>query len=548
MPTVKIAKGQEARALMLEGIKDIAGPVGSTLGPYGKTVVVNNFQNGLYYPHVTKDGVTVARNISPNNGDNANVRVAASNLVKQASIETARKAGDGTTSSVVLAEALCKRGVELVALGANPHEIKKGMEVGLNEATKFLLDLSIPVPHNSGLIKSVASVSANGDQAVADMVTKAYSQVSENGIVVLENSKTNKTYVETVMGMQVAGGCSPFFFNDTQRLRCVLENPVFAITTEAISKFSDIEHVGNAAAKMGRPLVIIAESVTGEVLAFLAANIQKLPSCVINLADFGDRKGDVLRDIEAVTGAKLCGKEAGRPLSKATESFLGSASKVEVYSEKTIIIDGDGEFSNVQERTSLISASIDCEEDDERREWLQKRLAAINGGISCIYVGANTDGEAKELYDRYDDAVRAVRCAISSGVLPGGGVAYVRASEYRKNPAMTNDIKLGYNAFYESLTAPLRKICENKSPEPKKLWLDRFFGAKGRGQELFEEVIECIEGRNMFFGYDARNGIYGDMADLGIVDPTMVCTTALKNAVSVAGGIITTDFVVVNVN
>ena len=551
MATTKIVKGRKARKLLLEGVDDIAGPVGSTLGPLGQNVTIGTLVNGIYMPHVTKDGVTVARSIIPNFGDDFDVRAIGANSVKQAAIETARKAGDGTTTATVLAQAICHKGVELVEKGYNPHEVREGMEAAAAQVVAELKLHSSELSMLSGGIHAVARIASNGDEKVAALVAEAYEAVGKDGMVVMDRSKTNKTYVESVMGAQVAGGCSPMFFNDMKNLRCVHEDCNVFITTEIISKFSDLELIGNETSKAGRALVLVAEQVTGEALGFLTQNASqgRIRAVIINLADYGDRKQEVMDDICAVVGGYVHGRKSGKMASKTNPSLWGYCSKVEVYDERAVFIGGKGNPEVLASRISMLSSTIDSTEDDEKTEWMRRRIASLSGAISCIYVGAATDVEAQELYDRMDDAIRSVRCANDQGILPGGGHALYRIGLIMKMTPINqgSSYSAGFIGLIDCLSAPLQRICENAAPTNADSENKVFRFAASRNKSLYEDVKAAIhETASFWYGTNIKTGYCGDLREAGIVDPTLVTITALENAVSVAGGIMTTNHVVVN--
>ena len=554
MSTQKLFSGDKARRLLLQGVDDLANPVGATLGPRGRNVTISKLINGLYMPHVTKDGVTVARSIIPQWGDDWDVRATGANAVKQASVMTASEAGDGTTSSTVLAQAFCHAGVKLVAQGRNPHHVREGMEAAVRDITAKIQSMSVPLNMIKNGIYKAALISSNYNSHIAEHVAQAYHDVDNTGLVVIDRSKTSKTHVESVRGTQVAGGCHPMFFNDPKG-RSVHEDPVIFVTTDIIAKFADIEAVGNYASGYARPLIIIAEQVIGEAYGFLVHNVQqgKLRCVIINLADYGDRKVEVMKDIVAVVGGIVTGKSQGKLASKSNENHWGGCSKIEVYDNRTVFIGGKGDSGMLAQRIMLVNQELEDKETDEEKEWIRRRLASLAGAISCIYVGASTDVETAELYDKFDDAVRSVSCALKQGVVPGGGYAlmYVSKNSYRQDD--NTDFGAGYNALLDAVLAPIQRICQNASPEPeteevssRARWIKSLFASKNT-RTLYDDVSEKMDGAtDPFYGIDIRNMKVVDLREAGILDPTIVTTSALKNAMSAAGGIITSSHVIVN--
>lgn len=509
--TTNIVSGKEARQKLLEGIKDVSNPVSSTLGPSGKTVVISTLDMASYRPYVTKDGVTVAKSITPNDP----IKAAGALMVKQAAIATGITAGDGTTTSTVLASYLCEKGIELVEKGANPHVLKKQMEEAAKKVCESLRSMATKCD-SLEKIRQIATISANGDSAVGDIVAEAYSKIEDGGAVVISKSTTNKTRVESVDGMQVEGGTSMYFINDDRNQRCSLKGAAIFITKEIVTTLAQIQFATEFWVKQGVPVVLIAEQITGEASNFLMANGKKYGLCGIMLKDFGDRKHAIMHDIAAVTGAVVHGSE--KPIQKSTGNSAGHCEQIDAYLDKVIIAGGKGEPDGIAARLTAINSEMEYEED---KTWHEKRIANMTGGLSCIYVGANTEIEMGELIDRYDDAVKAVRSAKQGGVLPGGGKAFIAVIDKEEDPE--NE---GSELLYESIIRPFIQICENKGVVIS---------------------IDEITGKGDNFGYNAHSGEFCDLIEAGVIDPAIVPITALENAVSVSGAVITSSYVVCNI-
>lgn len=539
MQTTNSISGKECRVALLQGVKDIAGPVGSTLGPSGKTVVIATYITKMdprtgkpvnyWSPRVTKDGASVAASINPQDP----LRAASANLTKQAAIETASEAGDGSTSSIVLTEYLVEEGQKLVEAGENPHAIKAGMELALEKVCAHLKEMAIPV--SGDMVRQIATISANGEQSVGNMVAEAYSSIKDTGVVVLAYSTNNSTRVESVQGMQLACGTNPVWFNEPKNLRLVTVNAVVVVTTEMVSKMSDIQKIWEYCKNEGKSLVIFAESVVGEAINTLSIpqNRNAVPFCTVPLSDLQNHKDEILQDIAIVTGATVLGRGVGRSLEKSNNEHWGTATRVEAYAGRSVIIGGGGDLDKVAERTEAIRAQIEeVGSDSTERDWHESRLAGIDGGMSCIYVGANTDGEVTELYDRYDDAIRAVRCAMKEGVLAGGGSSlYGTGKAFYENTKSQSESE-GELLLYGSLSSPLQKICKNASAN------------EDDSDKLYNTVTKKMKGG---IGYNFKTKEYGNLVEMGVIDPAIVPITALQKAVSVAGSILTTDHILTNI-
>lgn len=541
MSTRVIVKGKECREALLKGVRDLVGPVGSTLGPSGRAVTIGTRQqNGYYWPHTTKDGARVANSITLEDG----LYSIGGNMVKQSSVETALIAGDGSTSSAILALALVEAGFALIESGANPHDVKDMFEKGCSAVVDYLKSISVPAVGE--MLHHVALVSANGDEVLAKTVFDAYNAINESGVVTLEKGTGNKTRVESVSGMIVPVGTSEFYLTDYRNRRSDFQNPVIAITSEVVSHYKDLESVVKYCTEQKRPLLLFCENILGEAQAFLVGNKGKFPSCVVSLPETTPSYYELLQDLAIVTGAKILGKSHGTVLSKSTMHHYGSCEKSEIHIGRSVIIGGIGASERVLERVDSIKKQIEeAGSDEEVRDQLQKRLSGIDGGISVIYVGAETEAEYSELYDRYDDAVKAVRSAKIGGVLPGGGVAFIKACWYLYNRPEGKDIR----DFLVKMLRPYEQIRDNAFPKVdvpvKKKWLSFLkVAAAEKDDEILVQISQHKD--NVDYGYNFRTGQFGDMVEMGIIDPTIVATTALQKAVSVAGAIIMTDHIIIN--
>lgn len=557
MSTRVIVKGKECREALLKGVRDLVGPVGSTLGPSGRAVTIGTRQqNGYYWPHTTKDGARVANSIVLEDG----LHSIGGNMVKQAAVETAVIAGDGTSTSSILALALVEAGFALIESGMNPHEVKDLFDKGCSAVVDYLKSISVPAVGE--MLHHVALVSANGDETLAKTVFDAYNAINESGVVTLEKGTGNKTRVESVSGMIVPVGTSEFYLTDYRNRRSDFQNPVIAITSEVVSHYKDLESVVKYCTEQKRPLLLFCENILGEAQAFLVGNKGKFPSCVVSLPETTPSYYELLQDLAIVTGAKILGKSHGTVLSKSTMHHYGSCEKSEIHIGRSVIIGGIGAYERVLERVDSIKKQIEeAGSDEEVRDQLQKRLSGIDGGISVIYVGAETEAEYSELYDRYDDAVKAVRSAKIGGVLPGGGIAFLRAM--RDINLSGTKVNEGY--FIDALSEPFDTILGNAIPElgmkeeaveiaDDRPWIVRkIFGDKSgiatkltsldTERDAIRRKVSMSQGN---IGYNFRTGQFGDMVEMGIIDPTIVATTALQKAVSVAGAIIMTDHIIIN--
>lgn len=525
MPTRTSLNGKEAREQLLKGMMEISVPVKSTLGPCGKTVVIGIKQpDGLVYPLATKDGATVAKYISPVD----EMKAPGANMIKQAAIETATVAGDSTTTATVIAENLISNGMKLVEEGANPHILKEGMEEAAKRVIESLKKMAIPC--EGEMAKHVAVVSANGNKEIGQNVFEAYKNLSENGTVLITKKPGAKTRVESVEGMIVKAGTFQQYMNTGRK--CVLNNPVIFVTTEVLSTTAQVKGIAEYCQQRGRSLLIIAENSVGEAQSFLLRNKEIVPSCVVCLPSHVAGYHDILGDISAVTGARVLGKATNsRMIENARENESGGASFIEAYNDRLIIAGGAGESR--EERVAFIKDQLEeAGNDDQRILELNERLAGVDGGISIIHVGADTEIELNELYTRYEDAVMAVKVAKKGGVLPGGGTALRTIFNSHTREVVQGDRMKGEMILIDSLLSPFMTIMANCN----------------LGGERENEILAALRVDNTPFqyGYDFRNNVFGDMIEMEIIDPLIAQTTAIEKAVSVAGTFITTDHLLIN--
>lgn len=513
---------QDARQLILKGIKTLADAVKVTLGPKGRNVLIDKSYGS---PHITKDGVTVAKEIElENRHENMGAK-----MVKEVASKTADKAGDGTTTATVLADAIFTEGLRNVTAGANPNDLKKGMEKALEVIVKKLRALSKPVTKQNE-IAQVATISANNDAEMGNIIADAIEKVGKDGTLTIEEGKGFETTLKVVKGMNFDRGfLSVYFVTDPKTQHCDFEDCFILIHDKKIGAVKDLIPIIQAVADTGRPLLIIAEDVEGEALATLVVNRIRagLKICAVKAPGFGDRRKAILQDIATLTGGQVITDELGMKLDTVTIDMLGKAKKVVVTKDDTTIVEGAGSKEQIQERIKQLKTQIEESESDYDREKLQERLAKLSGGVAVISVGAHTETAMKERKDRFDDAQHATRAAIEEGILPGGGTAFIRCIpdvEELLN-SLEGDQRTGAQIIAYSLRAPLRQIADNAGEE---------------GILVVKKVTE--EGKKSSnFGYDALNGKYVDMIEAGILDPTKVARCAIENAISIAGLLLTTE-------
>lgn len=514
----------EARESIKVGVDTLADAVKVTLGPKGRNVVIGRSYGA---PHITKDGVTVAKEIELEDIF-ANV---GAQMVKEVASKTADDAGDGTTTATVLAQAIISVGIKNVTAGANPMDLKRGIDKAVLEVVASLKKSSQTVGKDISKIEQVATISANNDNYIGKLIAEAMSKVKTEGVITVEEAKGTDTYVDVVEGMQFDRGyLSSYFVTDTEKMETVLEKPSILITDKKIGSMKDLLPILEPIAKNGGSLLIIAEDVEGEALTTLVVNKLRgtLKIAAVKAPGFGDRRKEMLQDIAILTGATVISEEVGITLEQATMEMLGKAEKVTINKENTTIVDGGGKKKAIDERVAQIRSMIENSTSDYDKEKLMERLAKLAGGVAVLYVGAATEVEMKEKKARVDDALAATRAAVEEGIIPGGGIAYIRAIEkLEKLRGENEDENTGINIIKRAIEEPLRQIVAN---------------AGGEGSVVVQKVRE---GKGDF-GYNARTGVYENMLKAGIIDPTKVARVALENAASVAAMFLTTECVLVD--
>lgn len=511
---------EEARKLILEGVNTLANAVKVTLGPKGRNVVI---QKAYGAPHVTKDGVSVAKEIELEN----NFQNMGAQMVKQVAQKTNEDAGDGTTTATVLAQAIYREGIKLVTAGHNPMELKKGIDIATEKVIATLKDLTKPVQTNEE-IAQVGTISANNDKEIGQLIAQAMEKVGSDGVISLEESKTAETQLTVVEGMQFDRGyLSPYFVTNPEKMETSYESPNILVTDKKISTMKEMLPLLEKSVKTGRPLLIIAEDVEGEALTTLVVNKLRgsLQVCAVKAPGFGDRRKELLADIATLTGAIVVSEETGMSLENATIEVFGSAARVSVDRDNTTIVDGAGDKERLEGRVAELRKRIADTTSDYDREKLQERLAKITGGVAVIAVGAPTEAEMKEKKDRVEDALNATRAAAAEGIVVGGGSALVHATKALdgltgETEAITQGIKIVKRAIEE----PLRQIVLNAGLKP---------------DVVVDKILTAAEGTG--YGFNARTEQYEDLVAAGVIDPTKVTRTALQNAASVAGLMLTTE-------
>ncbi len=514
--------GGEARARMVEGVNILANAVKVTLGPKGRNVVL---ERSFGAPTVTKDGVSVAKEIELKD----KLQNMGAQMVKEVASKTSDNAGDGTTTATVLAQAIVREGMKYVAAGMNPMDLKRGIDKSVGVLVEELKKASKPCS-NSKEIAQVGSISANSDENIGQIIAQAMDKVGKEGVITVEDGKSLENELDIVEGMQFDRGyLSPYFINNQDKQVAVLENPYVLLHDKKVSNIRDLLPVLEQVAKASRPLLIIAEDVEGEALATLVVNSIRgiLKTVAVKAPGFGDRRKAMLEDIAILTGGKVIAEEVGLTLEKATLADLGQAKRIEVAKENTTVIDGAGNAADIEARVKQIRVQIEEATSDYDREKLQERVAKLAGGVAVIKVGAATEVEMKEKKARVEDALHATRAAVEEGVVAGGGVALLRAKQAvgDKVKGVNADQDAGIKLVLRAVEEPLRQIVANAGDEPSVV------------------VAKVLEGKSNF-GFNAANGQYGDMLEMGILDPTKVTRTALQNAASVAGLMLTTECMV----
>ena len=520
----QIEFNSDARAKLKAGVDALANAVRVTLGPKGRNVVIGK-QFGS--PHVTKDGVTVAKQIELSDP----IENLGAQLVKEVASKTADIAGDGTTTATVLAQALVNDGLKVVAAGSNPIDLKRGMDKAVACVVDKLKSMSHEVGNDYDKIKQVGSISANNDETIGGLIAEAMKVVGKDGVITVEEAKGTETEIKTVEGMQFDRGyLSPYFVTNSEKLTCEMDNPLILIIDKKISSMKELLPVLEQVVQTGQGLVIIAEDVDGDALGTLVVNRIRgaLKIVAVKAPGFGDKRKEMLEDIAVLTGGKVISDERGTKLSEATLEDLGSCEKIEITKDKTTIIGGQGDVTDIQTRITNLRVSIENSTSDYEKEKLQERLAKLAGGVAVLYIGAPTETEMKEKKDRVDDALSATRAAVEEGIVPGGGVALIRCQTALDQVNTINaDEKIGVDIVKNALEAPLEQIITN---------------AGGNGKVVLYHVQEG----KAAYGYNARTNKYGDMLEMGVIDPTKVTRTAIENAVSIASMVLMTECVIVD--
>ena len=519
-----IKYNMDARDLLKKGVDQLANAVKVTLGPKGRNVVI---EKKFGAPQITKDGVTVAKEVElENKFENTGAQ-----LVKSVASKTGDDAGDGTTTATILTQAIVTEGLKNVTAGANPMDLKRGIDKAVAAVVAFIKEHAEQVDDNYDKIEQVATVSANNDAEIGKLLADAMRKVSKDGVITIEESKSRDTNIGVVEGMQFDRGyLSGYFMTDADKMECVMDNPYILLYDKKISNLKEFLPILQPAAESGRPLLVIAEDVDSEALTTLVVNRLRggLKICAVKAPGFGDRRKAMLEDVAILTGGVVISEEKGLKLEQATLDMLGSADKVTVTKDNTTIVNGHGEKANIQDRVAQIKNEIENTKSSYDKEKLQERLAKLAGGVAVLYVGANSEVEMKEKKDRVDDALCATRAAIEEGIVAGGGTTYIRALDALKDMKGDNaDETTGIRIVERAIEEPLRQIVAN---------------AGGEGSVVVNKVREG-EGD---FGYNARKDVYEDMRQAGIVDPAKVERVALENAASIAGLFLTTECVLVD--
>jgi chaperonin GroEL len=521
----QIVYSEASRQAILRGVNQLADAVKVTLGPKGRNVVLEKKFGG---PSITKDGVTVAKEIELKDP----LENMGAQMVREVASKTSDVAGDGTTTATILAQAIFREGVKHVAAGANPMALKRGIEKAVEVATEEVKKLSKTVADDVEKITQVATISANGDKTIGGIIADAMKKVGKDGVITVEESRTMHTELDTVDGMQFDRGyLSPYFVTDAERMEAVLEDPYILIHEKKISNMKDLLPVLEQIARSGKPLLIIAEEVEGEALATLVVNKLRgtLNACAVKAPGFGDRRKAMLEDIAVLTGGKSIMEETGIKLEGVKLEDLGRAKRVTVDKDNTTIIDGAGKEKDIQGRIKQLRAQIEETTSDYDREKLQERLAKLAGGVAVVKVGAATETEMKEKKARVEDALHATRAAVEEGIVPGGGVALLRASKALLSLKLEGDEQVGVDIVRRACEEPLRQIVSNS------------------GTEGAIVVGKVRESENANFGYNAATDVYEDLVAAGVIDPTKVTRSALQNAASIASLMLTTEAMIAEI-
>ena len=521
----KIQFDTQAREGLKRGVDALANAVKVTLGPKGRNVIIGKSFGG---PQVTKDGVTVAKEIELED----TLENMGAQMVKEVASKTNDLAGDGTTTATILAQSIVTEGLKNVTAGANPMDLKRGLDKAVKTIVQNLNKSAKTVGNSSDKIQQIASISANNDDAIGNLITEAFEKVGKEGVITVEEAKGTDTYVDVVEGMQFDRGyLSPYFVTNSEKMESDLENPYILLYDKKISAMKDLLPILEPVAQSGKPLLVIAEDVDGEALATLVVNKLRgaLKIAAVKAPGFGDRRKAMLEDIAILTGGTVISEERGFNIENTTIEMLGTAERVTIDKDNTTIVNGAGEKKSIDERVNQIKSQIETTTSDYDKEKLQERLAKLAGGVAVLYVGAASEVEMKEKKDRVDDALHATRAAVEEGIVAGGGVALIRSrKELDKIKASNDDELTGIQIIFRALEAPVRTIVEN---------------AGGEGSVVVAKIIEGKDG----FGYDAKSENYVDLFESGIIDPKKVTRVALENAASVAGMILTTECALVDI-
>ena len=520
----QIEFNSDARAKLKAGVDALANAVKTTLGPKGRNVVIGKKFGA---PHITKDGVTVAKEIELKDP----VENMGAQMVKEVASKTADIAGDGTTTATVLAQALVTAGLKNVTAGANPIDLKRGIDKAVGHVVRELKNISQEVGSNTDKIKQVATISANNDEMIGSLIAEAMKVVGNDGVITVEEAKGTVTEVKTVEGMQFDRGyLSPYFVTNQEKMTTEMDSPYILLVDKKISSMKELLPVLEPVVQSGQGLLIIAEDLDGDALGTLVVNRIRgsLKIAAVKAPGFGEKRKEMLQDLAILTGATVISEDMGLSLADANMSHLGSAEKVEITKDKTTIINGNGETQLIHDRVSQIRTQIDQAASDYEKEKLQERLAKLAGGVAVLYIGAPTETEMKEKKDRVDDALAATRAAVEEGIVPGGGVALIRCIAALDDVNTLNeDEKLGVAIVRKSLESPLYQIVANA----------------GDNSDMIVHFVKTNTGA---YGYNARTGEFGDMLEMGIIDPTKVTRTAIENAASIASMLLMTECVIVD--
>ena len=519
----EILFNNDAREKLKMGVDELANAVKVTLGPKGRNVII---EKKFGAPHITKDGVSVAKEIEL---EDAYLNTGAQ-LVKSVASKTGDDAGDGTTTATILAQAIVTEGLKNVTAGANPMDLKRGIDKAVTKIVESIKKQSKKVGDDYDKIEQVATISANNDVEIGKLIADAMRKVSKDGVITIEEAKSRDTTIGIVEGMKFDRGyLSNYFVTNTEKMECEMDNPLILLYDKKISSFKDILPILEVVVQNGRPLLIISEDIESDALTTLVVNRlrSQLKICAVKAPGFGEQRKEMLEDIAILTGGVVISEEKGIKLEQATPEMLGTCGKVMITKDSTTIIDGNGNKDNISQRVSQIKNQMSHTTSDYDKEKLQERVAKLAGGVAVLYVGASSEVEMKEKKDRVDDALCATRAAIEEGIVPGGGVTYIRAINNLNNISVSNeDEKTGVNIIKRAVEEPLRQIVSNAGKE---------------GAVVVQNVRECVGS----WGYNARKDIYEDLFESGVVDPAKVTRVALENAASIAGMFLTTECVIV---